>query len=393
MSDHSLRLIVPDSTLRRTERVRNQPCGAGRLGRTSADGAHLRSGPSTVQGRRPNSRASDAEPDARFNCLETIRPPAHYICARLDRTACRRIGRRRRSRATRAIAAEGTGTRLQGGRARRARSATQLTDTTKDLLGHAMHRTAADLSCALLRTYEFYTDAPPRAWYELNQLYRLADELGIASNAYADEQSRGAGHADDRRRLSAHRAAGRREAESTAPEGSVRRLQRARSMDAAHHDRRAGRRYDVRRRSRRRSPPSYRELGSHTGGQLRGIRTDVLVYELEAYLAEMASDVPVPDYIGPDLLRHLAHAWGVMKKRSFRRSRSSGPMKICVGSAHVALLHLWWRRVRRPTRHHRSAAAARDQSVHSRRRRAAFGAEHRATSGTMRSICVARAFR
>jgi hypothetical protein len=64
---------------------------------------------------------------------------------------------------------------------------------------------------------------------------------------------------------------------------------------------------------------------------LRGIRTDVLVYELEAYLAEMASDVPVPDYIGLDLLRHLAHAWGVMKKRSFRRSRSSGPMKICVG--------------------------------------------------------------
>ena len=47
----------------------------------------------------------------------------------------------------------------------------------------------------MLRTpaYEFYTDTPPRAWYELNQLYRLADELGLATNAYADEQSRGAG--------------------------------------------------------------------------------------------------------------------------------------------------------------------------------------------------------
>jgi hypothetical protein len=79
------------------------------------------------------------------------------------------------------------------------------------------------------------------------------------------------------------------------------------------------------------APPTYRELGSHTGSELRGIRTDVLVYELEAYLAEMASDVPVPDYVSADLLRHLAHAWGVMKKRSFRRSRSSGPMKICIG--------------------------------------------------------------
>jgi hypothetical protein len=71
-------------------------------------------------------------------------------------------------------------------------------------------------------------------------------------------------------------------------------------MDAADHHRCACRRHDVRRRSGADSPPSYRELGSHAGDQLRGIRTDVLVYELEAYLAEMASDVPVPDYIGLD---------------------------------------------------------------------------------------------
>ena len=140
------------------------------------------------------------------------------------------------------------------------------------------------------------------------------------------------------------------------------------------------------------SPPSYRELGSHTGERLRGIRTDVLVYELEAYLAEMASDVPVPDYISPDLLRHLAHAWGVMKKAvvpALTLVRSDEDLH---RPAHVALLHLRRRRIRRPARHHRSAAAARDQSVHARsggpaRRRVA------AMSGTTHSTCAARGFR
>ena len=207
----------------------------------------------------------------------------------------------------------------------------ELTDSLKDLLGNAMHRTAADLSCALLRTYEFYTDAPAKAWYELNQLYRLADDLGIATNAYSDEQSRGGGMltlADVYLRIALLAVAKPnqlRQKDLSAIFNALDQWTPRITIGAPADDTMFV--VDL----GADSPPSYRELGSHTGDQLRGIRTDVLVYELEAYLAEMASDVPVPDYIGLDLLRHLAHAWGVMKKRSFRRSRSSGPMKICVG--------------------------------------------------------------
>ena len=271
-----------------------------------------------------------AAPELRFNFLEAVRPPAHYVCARLDRTAA---GASAAGEGHAQLAQSLQSELILGYKAvlRDILAADELTDTSRDLLGHAMHRATADLSCALLRTYEFYTDAPPQAWYELNQIYRLADELGIATSSYADEQSRGGGVltiADAYLRIALLAAAKPNQlrqkdlaAVFNALDQWTPRIRIGAPADDTLFvvDLNADR------------PPSYRELGSHTGDALRGISTDVLVYELEAYLAEMASDVPVPDYVGPDLLRHLAHAWGTMKKRSFRRSRSSGTMKICIG--------------------------------------------------------------
>ena len=66
------------------------------------------------------------------------------------------------------------------------------------------------------------------------------------------------------------------------------------------------------------APPIYREIAADSA-ELRGIRTDVLVYELEAYLNEIACDIPVPDYVEEGLLRHLVTAWSMMRKRTFRR--------------------------------------------------------------------------
>jgi hypothetical protein len=329
MSDHSLRLIVPDSTFAGLSVCETNPAAL-------ADWvAHLPMAHTSEAAHQLLKVATElaritAAPDVRFNCLETVRPPAHYICARLDRTAA---GASATGEGHAQLAQSVQKELVLGYKAvvRDALAADELTDTLKDLLAHAMHRTAADLSCALLRSYEFYTDTPTRAWYELNQMYRLADELGIATNSYADEQSRGAGMltiADVYLRvalLAVAKPNQLRQKDLSAVYNALDQWTPRITIGAPADDTMFVVDLDAD------SPPSYRELGSHTGGNLRGIRTDVLVYELEAYLAEMASDVPVPDYISPDLLRHLAHAWGVMKKRSFRRSQSSGPMKICVG--------------------------------------------------------------
>ncbi len=241
----------PREHLRGAEHVRYPSGRARRMGVSSADGTHVRGGSPAVEGRQPNSLASPPNP----SCASTASKPS----ARRRTTSARVSIAPRPAHRPPVKVMRNWRNRCRGSwcSATRQWCATrwpsdELTDPLKDLLGHAMHRTAADLSCALLRTYEFYTDAPPKAWYELNQLYRLADELGIATNAYADEQSRGGGMltlADVYLRI-ALLAVG--EAEPVAPEGSVGGLQRARSMDAADHHRRAGRRHDVRRRSRRR---------------------------------------------------------------------------------------------------------------------------------------------
>ena len=160
MSDHSLRLIVPESTFAGLSVCDTNPAAladwVARLPMAhTSEAAHQLLKVATELAR------ITAEPELRFNCLETIRPPAHYICARLDRTA-----------AGASAAGEGHAQLAQSVqkelvlgykavvRDALAAGRGELTDTLKDLLGHAMHRTAADLSCALLRTYEFYTDAP-----------------------------------------------------------------------------------------------------------------------------------------------------------------------------------------------------------------------------------------
>ena len=321
-----------------------------------------------------------AVPELRFNFLEAVRPPAHYICARLDRTAA---GASAAGEGHAQLAQSLQNELILGYKAvlRDLLAGAELTDTLRDLLGHAIHRATADLSCALLRTYEFYTDAPPQAWYELNQIYRLADELGIATSSYADEQSRGGGVltiTDAYLRIALLAAAKPNQlrqkdlsAVFNALDQWTPRIRIGAPADDTLFvvDLNAD------------APPSYRELGSHGGDALRGISTDVLVYELEAYLAEMASDVPVPDYVSP---------------------RPAAPPGPCVGhdeealvpalafvrhaeglhrDANAALLHLRRRRVRRTARLHRSAAATRDQSLH-RRTEHPTPPPSRTTSGT-----------
>ena len=80
------------------------------------------------------------------------------------------------------------------------------------------------------------------------------------------------------------------------------------------------------------APPIYKELAtSKPDADLRGISTEVLVYELEAYLNEINTTIQIPEFVDPALLRHTAVAWDAMKKRSYRRLPSSGVLKACVG--------------------------------------------------------------
>ena len=329
MTDHSLHIAFPETTSAGLSVCDTNPGGARGLGRTSADGQYIGSGDATAPGRDRTRATSTRRP----NCASAVsRPSVH-----------RRTTSARGSIAPQRASAAGEGhaqlaqslqtrtdARLQGGGARRA--------GRRRIDRHAA-RSARSRDAPRRRGSVVRAAADVRVLYRCTAPRVVRAEPALSPRRrtrHRDEFVRGRTkprrrRADDRRRylrialLATAKPNQLRQKDLSAVFNALDQWTPRIRIGAPADDTLFVVDLDAD------APPSYRELGSHTGTALRGISTDVLVYELEAYLAEMASDVPVPDYVSPDLLRHLAHAWGMMKKRSFRRSRSSGTMKICIG--------------------------------------------------------------
>jgi hypothetical protein len=274
-----------------------------------------------------------ADAPVRFKALEAIRPPLHYICARLDRTSSHGHG----TGEGHAQLAQSLQSQLSLGYKSVVRELLDGADgdVDRDLLGHAIHRALSDASRTLVRAAQYYATVPQGTWYELNHLLCLAERLGIARESFDDDENHGGqplSITDAYLRIALFAVSKPNQLrppqlgvvfnalEQWTPEVT---LAEARDDTLFVVDLDAD------------APPGYRDVGVRSGESLRGIRTDVLVYGLEAYLAEIASDVPVPEYVDNGLLRHLVHAWGVLKKRSFRRTRATGRMKVCVGLRNV----------------------------------------------------------
>ena len=327
MDDYKVRLAIPDSDLAALSACATDPEAlaswvaalpmantieaAKQLHRTIGEVARL---------------ATDAQ--TRFVFLESLRPPAHYICARLDRSA---LGSQHAGEGLAQLSQSLQQDLVIGYKAAVRDAVAELNpDSDGELLAEALHRAISDLSRMLLRACQFYTPAPRLAWLELNQMVALAERATVLDKRFTDDENHGA------KALSVRDAYLRVAMLATARPNQLRhrhlnavfnaielwcpRL----SMGTPGEDTLFV--VDL----ARDRPPRYRGLGG-ADGDLRGIRTDVLVYELEAYLNEIATDVAVPEYVDSDLLRHLVHAWGVMKRRSFRRRPAEGPMKVCVG--------------------------------------------------------------
>lgn len=268
------------------------------------------------------------EPELRFELLEILRTLVHYICTRLDRSM---LGAPHSGEGFAQLAQQ-----LQNGIARGYKAT--IRDATRDssdparldLIGHAAHRALSDCSRTLLRAIQVHAVTPPGAWAELNALYRLAEQLGFHQSAWSDEENH------ESAQLSVQDVYLRIALLATCRPNQLRHTHLNATFNALElwtprvtlglpsDD-------DLFRVDLERdAPPVYRELADTTG-EVRGIRTDVLVYELEAYLNDISCDIPMPDYVERGLLSHLVTAWSVMRKRTFRRIRAGGPMKICMG--------------------------------------------------------------
>ncbi len=272
------------------------------------------------------------EPELRFELLEILRTLVHYISTRLDRSA---LGAPHSGEGYAQIAQQLQIGIAAGYKATIRDAASDSNDPVRlDLIGHATHRALSDCSRTLLRATQIHTNTPPGIWAELNQLYRLAERLGFTQSSWSDDENH------ESAELSVQDAYLRIALLGTCRPNQLRHTHLNATfnvlelwtprvtLDLPDDDDLFRVDLDLD------APPIYRELSADTG-ELRGIRTDGLVYELEAYLNEIACDIPVPDYVEEGLLRHLVTAWSMMRKRTFRRRRVAGAMKICTGMRSV----------------------------------------------------------
>jgi hypothetical protein len=271
----------------------------------------------------------DTDWGTRMDLLEGIRPTVLYLAARLDKTA--------NGAGSQADAISRLAQRLQtnlcsGYRAVVLAALETAAENAEacTTLSLAAHRALSDLSRTLLRTLQYYVAPAERLWLKLNQLYHLAEQLGIDREVHADTES------------------------NTTLQISISGIY-LRSLLLA-----MARPYQLRHRQ---LTDVFRALGAWApvvslsdapgegvhvidlasdhgpvyteafagGGTKRAVRAEALIEALEAHLRNEDADIVIPAHIDNALISHLTGAWGEMKPRAFRRSATSDPVKVTVG--------------------------------------------------------------
>jgi hypothetical protein len=275
----------------------------------------------------------DIPPAQRMALLEQIRPILHYLCARLDRNAATssahgdaiaRLAQRLQTNLCsgyKSVVVAGVAQHAQAGAGR-------TLDT--EVLPLAIHRALSDLSRTLLRTLQFYVEPADRLWFELNQLYLLAERLGIEGVGLEDAEN----HATP---LTSPMSAYLRSLLLACCKPNQLRY---RQLAAVFNHLEVWSPYVTLERDATSAlfavdlesdhGPVFKRL-MRDAVEPRGIRTDMLVYQLESYLKDLPCTIKVPEGASDEQLRHLARAWGMMRPRSHRRTDVSGTVKVCVG--------------------------------------------------------------
>jgi hypothetical protein len=267
---------------------------------------------------------------SRLELLEVLRPPVHYLTTRLDRAALSQgqdaeaLGTTAQS--LQAVLCTGYKAVVRDALEEMATSRTVLRDT----LPRAIHRAISDLSRQHLRTLQLYVAPPAQTWLEPNQLYLLAENLELAQYQTKDAEN----HHD--LALSISDVYLRLALLSCCKPNQLRHRHLSRIFNALEEwacraiidPTPEGTQFAVDLAADQ--GPVYAALGQNMA-QPRGIRTDVLVYEIEAYLNDIDTSIPVPDFIDPNLLSQLAGAWGKISPRSQRRLPTEEPLMVCVG--------------------------------------------------------------
>jgi len=263
----------------------------------------------------------------RMQLLEQLRPTLEYICSRLDRSSSNSDKSEEQS-----ILAQRLQTNLTVGYKAVIRDADPSTVDDRRVVTLATHRTIADLSRTLLRGCQHYVAPSRNLWLELNQLYGLSERMGVATHNITDDENHSVMNmsiADHYMRcllFASSKPNQLRERQLTAIFNALEQWVAYTSIVPTTDESLFC--IDL----EKDMPPRYTRLvEDKSSAGLRGLNTGTLVYQLEAYLKGIDTELPIPDFVEESVVNHLASCWGEIAKRGFRRAPATGKMKVAVG--------------------------------------------------------------
>ncbi len=265
----------------------------------------------------------------RLELLEAIRPTVYYVCARIDRQNAASGIRWNESledaQALQRALAHGFKSVVLG-----ALPVAQEDRAAKDALVQALHRALADLSQVYLRFSRHYLAPEAGHWLHLNQLLHIARDAGFAGHKVRDPEHHNPSTTSitDAWLRPALLAIARPNQLRNNELNQLFNALEQWSNQASIVSELGGGSWQVDLFSDR--PPL--KIGAPPGSErMLTISTDVLAYELEAFLQEIPSTVPVPEYIGEKLLRHLVAVWSRPKSRDHSRLLIADEVEVGIG--------------------------------------------------------------
>jgi hypothetical protein len=265
----------------------------------------------------------------RLELLETIRPTVYYMCARIDRqSAASGI------RWTEALedAQSLQRTLAHGFTAVVLAALPVIRDdrAARDAFLQALHRALTDLSHVQLRYARYYLQPESGYWLHLHQLFHVARGFEFAGQKIRDPEHHNPAAttiADAWLRTVLFSLARSNQLRSSELNQLFNALEQWSTQASIVHEPGSGA-VQVNLFS---DHPPRRVDEMHSGEQVLTISTDVLAYEIEAFLQEIPSTVPVPDYVSEKLLRHLVTVWSRPRAREHRRLRIVDDVEVGIG--------------------------------------------------------------
>ncbi len=265
----------------------------------------------------------------RLELLESIRSTVYYMCARIERQNV--AGGTRWS--MQLEQAQSLQQKLAAGYIVVVLAALPICNEDKsarEAVINALHRAISDLSRVLLRSHRHYLTPDTGIWLQLNQLFHVARSCGLAEQKVRDSENH------NQAPTSIIEAWMRPVLVALAKPNQLRPMELNQLFNAletwsSQAEVRPAETKDLFTVDLQQDRPPASTALIRSNPSLLGLNTEVLAYELEAFLREIPSSVVVPEFVGSKVLKHVASAWSTAQVRQHQRLQLAESVEIGIG--------------------------------------------------------------